>query len=121
MVEMHRLERTAGRITLLLEWERIGEDYLIRLTGGMAHIGATALGIFDRESGHASSSVLTVPGHREDEIALLGARKLSGASRSATVFVVGIHVDDIKVKEIKEIITVSKEMIDELVNILQEE
>lgn len=118
---MPRLERTAGRTTLLLEWEKVGEDCLARLTGGTTHIGAVALGIFDRESGRASSSVLTVPGHREDEIALLGARKLSGACREPTVFVAGIHVDGITIKEIEEIVTVSEEMIDELANTLQEE
>ncbi|MDW7732183.1 MAG: hypothetical protein SCH66_07115 [Methanolobus sp.] len=118
---MPRLERIAGRTTLLLEWERIGGDYLARLTGGTAHIGAVALGIFDRESGRASSSVLAVPDHREDEIALLGARRLSGASRAPTVFVAGIHVDDITIEEIEEIVTASKEMVDELAKVLQEE
>ncbi|TGC11116.1 prenylated flavin chaperone LpdD [Methanolobus halotolerans] len=118
---MHRVERTIGRTTLLLEWDKLGEDYLASLTGGTAHIGAVALGIFDRESGSASSSVLTVPGHREDRIVLHGARKLSKASRSSTVLVAGIHVDNIVLKEIEKIITVSEEMIDELVDILQEE
>lgn len=118
---MNFLKRTAGRITLLLEWERMGDDYLVRLTGGMVHVGAVALGTFDRESGRASSSVLTVPGHREDELALIGARKISGASRSPTVFVVGIHVGNISVKEIEEIVAVSKEMINEVAKALQEE
>lgn len=118
---MQRLERDAGRAKLLLEWENMGEDYLVKLTGGAVHIGAAALGIFDIESGRASSSVLTVPGHREDEIVLIGARKLSEASRSSTMFLAGIHVDGINRKEIEEIVAVSKEMINELARILQEE
>lgn len=118
---MQRLVRNAGRVNLILEWEKLGEDHLVKLTGGAVHIGAAALGIFDIESGRASSSVLTVPGHREDEIVLMGARRLSEASRSSTVFLAGIHVDGINREEIEEIVAVSKEMIDELARILQEE
>ncbi|MBN2109911.1 MAG: hypothetical protein JW705_02330 [Methanosarcinaceae archaeon] len=118
---MHRISRQTGRADLLLEWEWTGEDLLVRLTGGRVHIGAVALGVYDRFSGRASSSVMTVPGHREDGIALLGARKLSDASRSATVFLAGIHVDDITGKEIEEIVTLSKEMIDGLAKVLREE
>lgn len=115
-----RMERTAGRTSLLLEWERISDDLSVKLTGGASHVGAVAVGIFDRVSGRASASVITVPGHREDELALLGARKLSEASRSATVFIAGIHVDDITKGEIEEIVSVSEGMIEELSGILRE-
>lgn len=115
-----RVERIAGRATLLLEWGKTGRDYIIQLTGGTAHVGAAAVGIFDSVSGRASSSVITVPGHREDELALLGARRLSEACRSTTVFIAGIHVDDITKKEIEKIISVSEEMIEELSDILRE-
>ena len=115
-----QIERVSGRIVLLLEWEKLGNDYSARLTGGMAHVGAVAVGNFDSISGRASSSVITAPGHREDELALRGARDLSEASRSTTVFIVGIHLDSITKKEIGEIVSVSKEMIDELSGILRE-
>jgi hypothetical protein len=115
-----QIERISGRIVLLLEWEKLGSDYRAQLTGGMAHVGAVALGSFDSISGRASSSVITAPGHREDELALRGARDLSEASRSTTVFIVGIHLDSITKKEIEEIVSVSKEMIDELSGILRE-
>jgi hypothetical protein len=84
-------------------------------------VGAVALGSFDSISGRASSSVITAPGHREDELALKGARQLSEASRSTTVFIVGIHVDSITKNEIEEIVHVSEGMIDELSNILRED
>jgi hypothetical protein len=108
-------------VTLLLEWEKIGGDYSARLTGGRAHVGAVGVGNFDSISGRASSSVITTQGHREDELALLGARKLSESSHSTTVFIVGIHADNINKEEIKEIVSVSKEMINELSGILQED
>lgn len=115
------IERVLGRTALLLEWEKLGSDYSVRLTGGRAHVGAVALGSFDSISGRASSSVITAPGHREDELALKGARQLSEASRSTTVFIVGIHVDSITKNEIEEIVHVSEGMIDELSNILRED
>jgi hypothetical protein len=65
--------------------------------------------------------VITAPGHREDELALKGARQLSEASGSTTVFIVGIHVDSITKKEIEEIVHVSEGMIGELSNILRED
>lgn len=115
-----RMERSAGRTSLLLEWERIGDDLSVKLTGGASHVGAVAVGIFDSTSGRASSSVITVPGHREDGLALQGARKFSQASRSVTVFTVGIHVDDITKREIEEIVSVAEGMIEELSGILRE-
>ncbi len=115
-----RIERAAGKISLLLEWEKIGSDYIVRLTGGRAHVGAVGVGNFDSLSGRASSSVITTPGHREDELALLGARKLSESGHLTIVFIVGIHADNINKEEIKEIVSVSKEMIDELSVILRE-
>ncbi|MCQ6962614.1 hypothetical protein [Methanolobus chelungpuianus] len=115
-----RIERAAGRANLLLEWESIGNDLSVKLTGGASHVGAVGVGIFDSTSGRASSSVVTVPGHREDGLALQGARELSEASRSTTVFIAGIHVDDITKREIEEIVSVAEGMIEELSGILRE-
>lgn len=114
------IERNFGRVKLILSWERIGKDYCVKLSGGTAHVGAVALGIFDSISGRASSSVITAPGHREDELALKGARKISQALLLTTVFIVGIHIDAISKKEIDDIISTSEDMIDELCCILRE-
>ena len=117
---MQEIRKIAGRINLILDWKKAGNDYIVTLAGGKAHVGAVGVGFYDKSSGRASSSVITNPGHRETDVALLGAKVFSEASKSAVVFMVGIHLDNITKKEIEEIVSVSQEMIDELSVIIQE-
>ena len=108
---MFRIMRKVGRIEITLEAKRIGDDYLLTLTGGMEHVGAVGVGYFDEESQRASSSVLTMPGHREEQIALHGAMQVSRATRKTTIFVAGIHQDNISPEEIKDVVSTAEEMI----------
>lgn len=116
---MIEIKKEVGKVQLLLKGEPVGNDMFFVLSGGREHIGAVALGIYDRESRRASSSVTSAPGHREDEIALRGARKISAATQSTTVFMAGIHVDNITVDEIQTIVKASEAMIDEIIEILR--
>lgn len=100
-----------GKIEIVLDAKKIGEDYLLTLTGGKEHVGAVAVGLFDEKSQRASSSVITMPGHREEYLALNGARQVSRATRKTSVFVVGIHQDNISPEEIKDIISTVEEMV----------
>lgn len=117
---MYQIKKIAARISLHIEWNKAGKDHIVCLMGGDEHVGAVAVGFYDKSSGRSSSSVITNPGHRETDIALLGAKVISEASKSAAVFIVGIHLDNITKKEIEEIVSVSREMIDELSVIIQE-
>jgi hypothetical protein len=116
---MIEIKKEVGRVQLLLKGESVDKDMFFVLSGGREHIGAVAMGIYDKESCRASSSVISVPGHREDEIALRGARKVSAVTQSTTVFMVGIHVDTITVDEIQTIVKASEKMIDELIDIIR--
>ena len=117
---MYQIRKAVGRTSLTLEWKKAGADYIACLTGGEEHVGAVAVGFYDVSSGRASSSVITNPGHREMDIALLGAKVFSEASKSTSVFIVGIHLDKITKKEIVEIGAISEKMIDELSVIIHE-
>lgn len=103
--------RKVGKIEMTLEAKRIGDDYLLTLTGGREHVGAVGVGHFDEKSRRASSSVLTMPGHREEQLALQGAKQVSRAMRKTTVFVAGIHQDNISPEEIKDVVSAAEEMI----------
>ena len=116
---MIEIKKEVGRVHLILRGEFIGKDMFFVLSGGMRHIGAVAMGIYDTESGRASSSVISSPGHREDEIALHGARKISTVTQSTVVFMVGIHVDNITADEIMDIVKVSEVMVDELIETIR--
>jgi hypothetical protein len=115
---MQEIRKIVAGISLVLEWKNTGEDYVASLTGGDEHVGAVGVGFYDKESNRASSSVVTTPGHRETEIALNGAKAFSKACKSTSVFIVGIHLDNITLDEIKEIVAASEEMISELAVII---
>lgn len=108
---MFKTIRKVGRVEIILEAKKLGEDYLLTLTGGEEHAGAVAVGLFDEKSGRASSSVLTLPGHREEQLALDSARRVSRATGKTSVVVVGIHVDNISPGEIKETVSAAEEMV----------
>jgi hypothetical protein len=107
--------RKADRIEIILEAKKIGDDYLLTLTGGREHVGAVAIGLFDDRSQRASSSVITLPGHREEQLALQGARQVSRATGKTTVFVAGIHQDNISPEEITAVVSAVEEMVENFI------
>ncbi|HOW14454.1 hypothetical protein [Methanosarcina sp.] len=108
---MFKITRKVSRIEITLEAKKLGEDYLLTLTGGKEHAGAVAVGLFDEKSGRASSSVISLPGHREEQLALDSAKRVSKATGKTAVVVAGIHVDNISLEEIKEIVSAAEEML----------
>ena len=115
---MQPIKQNVGRIELILDQKQVGNDNVITLTGGEEHVGAVAVGVFDEKSGSTSASVITSPGHREDVIALESARRISEVTKTATVFIVGIHLDNITKDEIDKIIVASKQMTDKFIDSL---
>lgn len=118
---LFQITRKAARIELKLDVKKIGEDYMLTLTGGEEHIGAVATGLFDKESSRASSSVITLPGHREDQLALQGARQVSKATHRTAVFVVGMHQENITLNEIKEIVSVAEKMVQDFIDFYEKQ
>ncbi|MHC1576306.1 MAG: prenylated flavin chaperone LpdD [Methanosarcinaceae archaeon] len=116
---MQLIEMETKRGTLTLKPELVGRDILVTLTGGRKHIGATAMGTYDETTGHTSSSVITVPGHRDDIIAQKGAQRISAVTGTTSAVSVGIHFDNITDGEIQEILTVTAKMIDALIHSLE--
>jgi hypothetical protein len=110
-----------GKIEIVLDAKKVGEDYLLTLTGGEEHVGAVAIGLFDERSQRASSSVITMPGHREDNLALNGARQVSRATGKTSVFVVGIHKDNISLEEIRDIVSAAEEMVENFIAFYENE
>lgn len=113
---MFQIIRKVGRIEIILKAKKIGEDCLLTLTGGREHVGAVAIGLFDEKSQRAGSSVITLPGHREEQLALQGARQVSRATKKTTVFVAGIHQDDISPEEIRDIVSAAEEMVESFID-----
>ena len=118
MMTMKEL-KTVGRITLLLESHEIGADLFVTLTGGCAHIGAAALATYDPKTQRTTVSVLCAPGHKEEQIALLGARSFCKAFKKTVLFSAGIHLDQITPEEIRAIEQACSDLILECADALQ--
>ncbi len=110
--------------TITVNVHGVGNDLNICISGGdKPHIGAVTLGIpvtlphypFTRTS---SISLMTVPGHKEDEFALRVARRLAKDLNKVVVVSCGIHIKDIKKQEIFELSDLLDEIINELLRAL---
>jgi hypothetical protein len=113
---MERIELTArdGRIDVTLAAQPVGNDWLVEITGGEAHIGACALATFDPTHARASASVLSAPGHREEQVALDAARTIARATRGTSVVVAGLHYPNVTVDEIDTARRLSRELVERL-------
>lgn len=118
---MFQIKRKVGKVEIVLDAKKVGEDYLLTLTGGEEHVGAVAVGLFDEKSQRSSSSVITMPGHREEYLALDGARQVSRATRKTSVLVVGIHQDNISPEEIRDIVSAAGEMVESFIAFYEKE
>jgi len=113
------LEKGEGRTKLSLGARRLGKDLLVTITGGRAHAGAAGIGMF--VNGKATSSVITIPGHKEDMIAKQGAEKIAKQLKTNCVLIAGIHIDNITKEEIETAVKNAEELIDELIALAKKE
>jgi len=108
-------EKIEGRLKIRLDARKIGTDLLIIITGGESHIGAVGAGT-KSVSKLATSSVITLPGHRDDRIAKDAAEQISKKFGCNCAVIAGIHYDHISPEEIDKIVF----MVDDLIEKLEE-
>jgi ABC-type sugar transport system substrate-binding protein len=99
----------------------LGNDILVVLSGGSAHIGAVAMAqprpsLADPRKVGATSSVYTYVGHKEDVIAKTMAEKLAKFLNRKVVVVAGIHWDNLRDEEIEMIVNMCHEITEDLMN-----
>jgi len=76
--------------------DRVGDDLLVLLSGGKAHVGAVGIAqarpsLSDPSQTSSTGSVITLPGHKEDTIAKHLAERLSAKLGCGVVVVAGMH------------------------------
>ncbi len=104
---------------------QIGADILVWIWGGSRpHIGAVAaaqprLSLADRNKTSATCSVLTFPGHKEDEVVKIVSEQLSALLDAHVVVTAGIHWDELSPDEIGIIRSRIQEIIHQLATELQ--
>lgn len=99
----------------------MGNQWNVTITGGSAHLGAVAVGIprpslSDPEKASASVSVLTVTGHRDDDIARPSAHFLASELQQTIVVSCGIHFDNITSEDIHLVEKLVKKALKEFLN-----
>lgn len=87
-----------GRYRVFCRVFPLTEGYVVFLFGGTRdHVGAVALGLprpsLKGNTTSATTSVLTVLGHKDDELARPAAARLAACLEKPVVVVAGIHID----------------------------
>lgn len=114
----------SGRIRITMKAIAVGEDLCVIIYGGDSpHIGCVTLSVprpslQDAAAYSATTSVLNVIGHKDDEAARYVSHELSSKLNKNVVVTCGIHVDDITNEEIKITIELLKNLTDRLIQIL---
>lgn len=99
----------------------VGDDLLVSIWGGTRpHIGAVALALprpslKDKKKTSATSSVLTVLGHKEDQTVKAVSEALSAVFKKNTVVTAGIHWDNLKAEEIKVIMGLTEKLTQKII------
>lgn len=100
-----------GRMRVQLKAQLLGDDWLVVITNANGHLGAVAVGEYDPLSGRASSSVLTMLGHRDDLIAKPQAQVLAGALRRRVAVVAGLHIEQPTPEELQGLVANAEALI----------
>jgi hypothetical protein len=125
MERMISLEARRGRITIQLVATRMGRDLCVALSGGdRPHIGAVALSqarpsLHGDGSLSATTSVLALTGHKEDDLARALAARLAVGLDTTVCVSCGIHVDGIQGEELQAVGDLADELALELMHRLK--
>lgn len=104
---------------------KMGNDLNITIEGGdIPHIGAVALGIpvdmpHEINKKTASVSLLTVPGHKEDEVVLKYAKRLVKELGVTVVVTCGIHIKQITFEEINDLMSTIDQLMTQTIDQLK--
>ncbi len=109
MLDSFDVSEKKGRLEVFAHTMMVGDDVLVVVTGGRAHIGALAIAqprpsLKTPKKISATSSVFTRLGHKEDVVAKSMSEKLSRDLNRVVVVAAGIHWDKLKPNEIELIL-----------------
>lgn len=118
---MNNMTVKKGRIEIKAKAILVGDDLCIIISGGdRPHIGCVTLsiprpGISDSSKNSATTSVMNITGHKDDEAARYVSQTLASALNKNVVVTCGIHLDNITNEEIDETLVLIKELTDQLI------
>jgi hypothetical protein len=110
-----------GRFKLEALVKTLGQDFLVAVWGGThPHIGAVALAVprpslKDKKKTSATSSVLTLVGHKEDVTAKMISEALAAGLKRNVVVTAGIHWDNLKAEEIGRVVELTERLANKII------
>ncbi|HUJ69073.1 MAG TPA: hypothetical protein VLW86_06095 [Syntrophorhabdales bacterium] len=118
------LSEKRGDFEVFAQAQWMGEDLLVELWGGVAHIGAVAAAqprpsLRDSQVTSATSSVFTFLGHKEDAPAKALSEALSSRLKKKVVVVAGIHWDNARPEDLQQIMGACEALTEALVERLK--
>lgn len=95
---------------------QMGSDYLFVITGGKAHIGATATAYWVESE--LNCQLIELPHHKEGELAKNCALHAANVLKCTVSVSIGIHIDHATKEQINEIVDYVWKAMSEKVNLL---
>ena len=93
--------------SLKIRLEKVGEDYLLLVTGGKEHLGCTVMAepraSLSGEGMSSTSSVLNASGHKDELLCRPLAESLSARKNARVICTGGFHSDNISPAQLKEL------------------
>ena len=120
-MELIRIEDSDNNFKITADIIRTGEDLVIIIGGGKYHIGAVGISyptasIIEEEKNTITTSVITLPAHKEDIVAKMFSEKVSKALNKKIVAVAGIHFDNISKDDIEKILEGCERLCEKVIN-----
>lgn len=120
---MHAFTSERKGLIIYLNAIEVGKDLCVIISGGVPHIGAVALSVarpslLNPKMNSASTSVLTLTGHKDDEAVKYVAEELAARLVRNVVVTGGIHIENITKEQIDAVFVMLKELVQALINSL---
>lgn len=114
-----------GKYKVDLMLTQVGRDVVVVVSGGeKPHVGAVAMAVprpslKDATQLSSTSSVLTMIGHKDDEVARLASETLARELGKVVVVSAGIHTEKASKTDIQRLVRNSKDAVRKAVEILK--
>lgn len=122
---MVKIQEGQGKYEVTLQTVKSGEDLTVIIHGGeKPHIGAIAVSI-PRPSlknvaiMSATTSVITLVGHKEDDLAKEIAENITKITGRTTIVIAGLHINQASPKDIDILISNVNKLVNKLKNLLK--
>lgn len=119
---MINLNRKLGRVNIDLKANYVGEDLIIVVSGGdVPHVGAISYGGEGFQNKDFEKNTIVYGNHKEYIISQRFSQRIGDIFKGNYMISVGMHLENITGEEIKIVIKLSEELLEEIISIIKGE